>query len=78
MAIVPAEEVVILKKILQKETLLRNATEGELNHLKNQMEEMKMLEVCFCAPNVCTFHFPCAFLICLNSALALHVHAYVS
>ncbi|KAK8471392.1 hypothetical protein PHAVU_003G216300 [Phaseolus vulgaris] len=44
MAIVPAEEVVILKKILQKETLLRNATEGELNHLKNQMEEMKMLE----------------------------------
>ncbi|KAK7346669.1 hypothetical protein VNO80_21192 [Phaseolus coccineus] len=44
MAIVPAEEVVILKKILQKETLIRNATEGELNHLKNQMEEMKMSE----------------------------------
>ncbi|QCD81244.1 vacuolar protein 8 [Vigna unguiculata] len=44
MAIVPVEEVVILKKLLQKETLIRNATEGELNHLKSQMEELKMWE----------------------------------
>ncbi|KAH1249016.1 Kinesin-like protein KIN-UA [Glycine max] len=43
-AFVPAEEVVILKKILQRETLLRNAAEGEINHLKNQMAELKMLE----------------------------------
>jgi len=61
MAIVPAEEVVILKNKLQKETLIRNAIEEERNHLKKQMEEMKMWEVCFCAPNVCTFHFYCAF-----------------
>ncbi|RDY03380.1 Kinesin-like protein KIN-UA, partial [Mucuna pruriens] len=43
-AIVPAEEVDILKKILKKETLLRNAAEGEINHLKNQMAELKMSE----------------------------------
>ncbi|CAJ1943466.1 unnamed protein product [Sphenostylis stenocarpa] len=44
MTIVPAEEIVILKKLLQKETLLRNATAKEINHLKNQMAELKMLE----------------------------------
>ncbi|KOM32623.1 hypothetical protein LR48_Vigan01g217900 [Vigna angularis] len=41
MAIVPVEEVVILKNLLQKETLIRNATEGELNRLKTQMKELK-------------------------------------
>ncbi|XP_022638376.1 kinesin-like protein KIN-UA [Vigna radiata var. radiata] len=41
MAIVPVEEVVILKSLLQKETLIRNATEGELNRLKSQMKELK-------------------------------------
>ncbi|WVZ23302.1 hypothetical protein V8G54_001846 [Vigna mungo] len=44
MAIVPVEEVVILKNLLQKETLIRNATEGELNRLKSQMKELKDLE----------------------------------
>ncbi|XP_047179188.1 kinesin-like protein KIN-UA [Vigna umbellata] len=55
MAIVPVEEVIILKNLLQKETLIRNATEGELNRLKTQMKELKDREVCFFA--LCTFHF---------------------
>ncbi|XP_027334941.1 kinesin-like protein KIN-UA isoform X2 [Abrus precatorius] len=43
-AMVPAEEVTGLRRILQKEALLRNAAEGEINHLKNQMAELKMSE----------------------------------
>jgi len=75
MAIVPVEEVVILKKLLQKETLIRNATEGELNHLKSQMEELKMWEVCFCAPTfvLFTLHVP----VYVTSELVLHVYVYI-
>ncbi|XP_029128977.1 kinesin-like protein KIN-UA [Cajanus cajan] len=43
-AMVPAEELDILKKILHKETFLRTAAEEERNHLKNQMTELKMSE----------------------------------
>ncbi|KAK7264431.1 hypothetical protein RJT34_32040 [Clitoria ternatea] len=44
-AMVPVEEVANLKKILQKESLLRTAAEGDINHLKNQMAEHKISEV---------------------------------
>ncbi|KAK7330709.1 hypothetical protein VNO77_24907 [Canavalia gladiata] len=43
-ATVPPKEVADLKKILQKETLLRNDAEGEIHHLKNQITELKMSE----------------------------------
>lgn len=75
MAIVPVEEVVILKSLLQKETLIRNATEGELNRLKSQMKELKDREVCFFAPFVLfTLHVP----FYVTSELVLHVYVYVS
>ncbi|KAF1874741.1 hypothetical protein Lal_00007355 [Lupinus albus] len=41
---VSAEELGDLKKMLQKETLLRKATEGEVNILKTQVAELKMSE----------------------------------
>ena len=41
------EEVVELKKMLQKETLLRKAAEEEINNLKNQLSQWKRAEVCF-------------------------------
>ncbi|KAL1316602.1 hypothetical protein AAHE18_15G078000 [Arachis hypogaea] len=39
-----SEELADLKKMLQKETLLRKAAEGEVNHLKIQVSELKMSE----------------------------------
>jgi len=41
--------------MLQKETYLRKAAEGEVNNLKNQVAELKKSEVCFCASNVYIF-----------------------
>lgn len=36
-----------LKKMLQKETLLRKAAEGETNNLKIQVAELRQSEVCY-------------------------------
>lgn len=36
-----------LKKMLQKETLLRKAAEGETNNLKIQVVELRQSEVCY-------------------------------
>lgn len=41
------EEVAEMKKLLQKETLLRNAAEEEVENLKSQLAEWKRSEVCF-------------------------------
>uniref|UniRef100_A0A368UHF5 Kinesin-like protein n=1 Tax=Glycine max TaxID=3847 RepID=A0A368UHF5_SOYBN len=41
---VSAEELADLKKMLQKETHLRKAAEGEVNNLKNQVAELKKSE----------------------------------
>jgi hypothetical protein len=41
-----------LKKMLQKETLLRKAAEGETNNLKNHVAELKQSEVCFWTSNI--------------------------
>lgn len=41
-----------LKKMLQKETLLRKAAEGETNNLKIQVAELKQSEVCFCVSSI--------------------------
>ena len=41
------EEVAELKKLLQKESLLRKAAEEEVNNLKSQIAQWKRSEVCF-------------------------------
>jgi hypothetical protein len=43
------EEVAELKKVLQKESLLRKAAEEEVNSLKSQLAQCKRSEVCFVA-----------------------------
>jgi hypothetical protein len=41
------EEVAELKKVLQKESLLRKAAEEEVNSLKSQLAQCRRSEVCF-------------------------------
>jgi len=61
---VSAEELADLKKMLQKETHLRKAAEGEVNNLKNQVAELKKSEVCFRASNIYIFHLHVLFSPC--------------
>ena len=58
---VPTEEMADLKKMLQKETLLRKAAEREVNNLKSQVAELKMSEVCS-VPPIFIFSIACPFL----------------
>lgn len=51
-----AEELADLRKMLQKETFLRKAAEGEVNNLKIQVAELKQSDVCFCASHIYIFH----------------------
>jgi hypothetical protein len=63
-----------LKKMLQKETLLRKAAEGETNNWKIQVAELKQSEVCFWTSNIyVSIAFP--FLVVV-SELVLHDWVY--